>query len=63
MCKLPEGFQLSDADKAKLLRVYELIEAYIKETKLSYNDAPVLAEGVHDETCGNRVASFKRKAS
>lgn len=34
MCKLPEGFQISDAEKAKLLRAYELIEAYIKETKL-----------------------------
>ena len=32
--KFPDASQLSDADKAKILRVYELIEAYIKETKL-----------------------------
>ena len=63
MCKLPEGFQISDAEKKKLLRAYELIEAYIEETKLAYNHAPILAERVHDETCGNRVASVKRKAS
>jgi hypothetical protein len=63
MCKLPEGFQLSDADKAKLLLAYHHLDELIKETKLSYNDAPVPAERVHHETCGNRVASVKRKAS
>ena len=63
MCKLPEGFRISDAEREKLLLAYQHLDERIKRAKLTYNDAPVLAERVHDETGGNRLTSIERKAS
>lgn len=63
MNKFPNGFMLSDTDRAKLLLAYQHLDESIKQSKLTYNDAQVQVDGVHHETCGNRVASIERKAS
>jgi hypothetical protein len=38
--KFPENYQFSEEDKAKLLRAYAHLDAYIARQKLTPEDAP-----------------------